>query len=198
MKAPKKPKLTVENIIIKKPEPVEVAADCWLVEPAKPEPPVSELKDSGARRQFSTGSVRDIAEGKGRADLIPLAVAGMLLESPVLFHIEEYVWHGDVDALCAALRAHLGSNKNELAAGMLDVALQYEAGCKKYGNRNWQLGQNLHCYIDSGVRHYLKHLRGDTDEPHARAFVWNILGAIWTHINKPELIDLPFKEAKQG
>ena len=24
------------------------------------------------------------------------------------------------------------------------------------------------------------------------AFVWNILGAIWTHINKPEMIDLPF------
>jgi len=26
-----------------------------------------------------------------------------------------------------------------------------------------------------------------------RAFVWNILGAIWTHRNKPEMIDLPFK-----
>jgi len=27
-----------------------------------------------------------------------------------------------------------------------------------------------------------------------RAFVWNILGAIWTHLNKPEMIDLPFKK----
>ena len=37
---------------------------------------------------------------------------------------------------------------------------------------------------------------GSTDEPHLRAFVWNILGAIWTHIKKPEMIDLPFKEGK--
>jgi hypothetical protein len=55
-------------------------------------------------------------------------------------------------------------------------------------------GIPLHCYIDSGVRHYLKFKRGDDDEPHGRAFVWNILGALWTQENKPELIDLPFKE----
>ncbi len=30
------------------------------------------------------------------------------------------------------------------------------------------------------------------DEPHDRAFVWNMLGAIWTHKHHPELIDLPF------
>ena len=37
------------------------------------------LKDSGARREFGTGSVRDVREGKGRFDLLPpralLAVA---------------------------------------------------------------------------------------------------------------------------
>lgn len=31
-----------------------------------------ELKDSGVRAEFSTGSVRDIQVGKGRFDLIPL------------------------------------------------------------------------------------------------------------------------------
>lgn len=31
-----------------------------------------ELKDSGARSEFSTGSVRDLQEGKGRFDLVPL------------------------------------------------------------------------------------------------------------------------------
>ena len=30
------------------------------------------IKDSGKRRQFETGAVRDIAEGKGRCDLMPL------------------------------------------------------------------------------------------------------------------------------
>lgn len=29
------------------------------------------LKDTGNRRQFETGAVRDIAEGKGRYDLLP-------------------------------------------------------------------------------------------------------------------------------
>ncbi len=30
-----------------------------------------EIKDSGNRRTFATGSVRDMAEGKGRMDLLP-------------------------------------------------------------------------------------------------------------------------------
>ncbi len=29
------------------------------------------IKDSGTRRQFETGAVRDMAKGKGRCDLIP-------------------------------------------------------------------------------------------------------------------------------
>lgn len=31
------------------------------------------IKDSGTRREFSTGAVRDMAEGKGRMDLLPWA-----------------------------------------------------------------------------------------------------------------------------
>ena len=31
------------------------------------------IKDSGNRREFSTGAVRDIQEGKGRMDLLPWA-----------------------------------------------------------------------------------------------------------------------------
>lgn len=34
------------------------------------------LKDSGERREFGTGAVRDIQEGKGRCDLMPLDVIG--------------------------------------------------------------------------------------------------------------------------
>lgn len=32
----------------------------------------SEVKDSGARKEFTTGSLRDTEEGKGRYDLLPL------------------------------------------------------------------------------------------------------------------------------
>lgn len=34
------------------------------------------IKDSGKRRKFETGAVRDIQEGKGRCDLLPLDVVG--------------------------------------------------------------------------------------------------------------------------
>jgi len=38
---------------------------------AKPDTEFSEVKDSGKRQEFNTGSKRDTREGKGRYDLIP-------------------------------------------------------------------------------------------------------------------------------
>jgi hypothetical protein len=92
----------------------------------KPDVPV--LKDSGERRQFTTGAVRDRAVGKGRFDLIPSQAmfryarhmeAGAIKYSPrnwemgmehgvyidaALRHIEKYKdgWD-DEDHLAAAL-----------------------------------------------------------------------------------------------
>lgn len=45
---------------------------CWDREIPYSEPPRA-IKDSGERRQFDTGAVRDIQEGKGRMDLLPWA-----------------------------------------------------------------------------------------------------------------------------
>ena len=72
---------------------------------------------------------------------------------------------------------------------LLETAKHFEQGAKKYGDYNWQKGIPVKSYIDSAVRHYLKHLRGDADERHDRAFVWNILCCIWTCKHKPELND---------
>ena len=36
------------------------------------------IKDSGERREFETGAVRDMAEGKGRFDLMPLCEVAKL------------------------------------------------------------------------------------------------------------------------
>ncbi|NLM09054.1 MAG: hypothetical protein GX215_09025 [Clostridiales Family XIII bacterium] len=154
------------------------------------------IKDSGTRRGFSTGSVRDCADGKGRCDLLPLTIIGAHMDDQTLIDIGTYIYNGDTGLLWDAIMRGAESEADVL----LDVAIHYEEGAKKYDERNWELGQPLHVYIDSGVRHYLKVLRGDTDENHQRAFVWNMLGAIWTHKHKPELIDLPFAEKmlKQG
>jgi hypothetical protein len=157
-----------------------------------------EIKDSGARRDFGTGAVRDIAEGKGRCDLLPLIEVGTLLNhNLVLINVGNYVRSGKEVFLYQAIFEFCEFAGQEVLSAILEVSKHYEAGAKKYAERNWEKGISLHCYIDSGVRHYLKWLRGDTDEPHDRAFVWNMLGALWTQAHKPELIDLPFKEIQK-
>lgn len=155
------------------------------------------IKDSGARREFDTGAVRDIAEGKGRCDLLPLGVIAEELNDKILSNIETYIRTGDIQQLWIAIETFSSQHFNGVITAFLEVSKQYEDGAKKYTERNWEKGIPVHCYIDSGVRHYLKVVRGDTDEPHQRAFVWNMLGAIWTHENKPELIDLPFCETRK-
>ncbi len=39
------------------------------------------IKDSGERRKFETGAVRDIQKGKGRCDLLPLDIVAQMFES---------------------------------------------------------------------------------------------------------------------
>lgn len=154
-----------------------------------------ELKDSGNRREFETGAARDIAEGKGRCDLLPLIQVSTVLKENVFIFIGDYVVTGNKHSLYSAIEYFIEKTYDNKYTAILEVSKHYEDGARKYAERNWEKGIPLHCYIDSGVRHYLKFLRGDTDEPHDRAFVWNMLGAIWTHQNRPDLIDLPFKEA---
>ena len=152
------------------------------------------IKDSGERREFSTGAVRDIQEGKGRCDLLPLDVVARF-RGTILTDISEYQETGDTKHLENALQRFIDKHLNkDNSTAFLEVSKHFEEGAKKYGDYNWQKGIPTHCYIDSAVRHYLKYLRGDTDEPHDRAFVWNILCCIWTCIHKPELNDYAKKE----
>lgn len=149
------------------------------------------IKDSGERRQFETGAVRDIQEGKGRCDLLPLDVVSKCLDNTTLGDISLFQQTGDIDYLFYVLDSFSGKDKQTM---FLEVSKHFEEGAKKYGEHNWQKGIPTHCYIDSAVRHYLKYLRGDADEPHDRAFVWNILCCIWTCKHKPELNDYAKKE----
>ena len=150
------------------------------------------IKDSGNRREFKSGAVRDIQEGKGRCDLLPLGVCGNVINNPTLAYIEAFKLSNKTTNLIDALTS--SGVFHDLYTMILEVSKHFEEGAKKYGERNWEKGIPTHCYIDSAVRHYLKYLRGDTDEPHDRAFCWNILCCIWTCHNKPELNDYPIKK----
>lgn len=153
------------------------------------------IKDSGDRTRFETGAVRDMREGKGRCDLMPLEVVAQVLGGTgdlisydtVINDIHVFKKTGDTDYLYYALDRFASAAYGKTTSMLLETAIHFEDGAKKYGPNNWQKGIPVYCYIDSAVRHYLKWLRGDKDEPHDRAFVWNILCAIWTCINKPEL-----------
>lgn len=156
---------------------------------------MADLKDSGERRETPSGSVRDRATGKGRCDLLPLLEIADFLEEQsdgVIRSIHKFIRTGEEESLLAAMDRFYGDTYSDPYTALLELAIQYEDGAKKYSERNWEKGQPLSWYIDSGTRHYLKFLRGDKDEPHDRAFGWNIFGAIWTLRNLPELNDLPF------
>ena len=150
------------------------------------------ILDSGERRTFETGAVRDIQEGKGRPSLMPLQVVARLLEvrtgDYIIKAIAAFSENQDTKSLYAALLsfAHLAW-RGQIETMILETAIHYEQGAKKYGENNWQLGIPVNCYLDSALRHYFKWRRGDKDECHDRAFVWNIMCCIWEvdyHENK--------------
>ena len=161
---------------------------------------MSEIKDSGSRTLFESGAVRDIQDDKGRCDLLPLKVVSSLIdnfqEDYILQQIAEFMETGDGDYLEFAIINFCELAELTIPQCLLEVSMHYKQGAEKYGERNWEKGIPLHSYIDSGVRHFLKYIDGQTDERHDRAFIFNMLGAIWTMEHRPEMIDIPFEVIK--
>ena len=156
------------------------------------------IKDSGKRRVYESGAVRDIQEGKGRCDLMPLDVVAEYLavdgdKNPVLMSIYQFQETGDTERLFDILDIFNNQNWENDETMLLEVSKHFEEGAKKYGENNWQKGIPESSYIDSAVRHYLKWLRGDNDERHDRAFVWNIMCLIWT---REHITDKPATDKK--
>ena len=159
------------------------------------------ILDSGDRTEFETGAVRDMHEGKGRCDLLPLDVVGELSVNSdrVIFNrLYDFQLSGAETYLIMLLSTFLANHEewSDYPTMLLEVAKHFEEGAKKYGENNWRKGIPVRCYIDSAIRHFLKFARGDKDEPHDRAFCWNIICAIWTCIHKPELNDYRKEDEK--
>lgn len=152
------------------------------------------IKDSGNRTEFETGAVRDIQKDKGRCDLMPLKIIGVLINSSELMRIDNFKCTGNVKFLYQCISDFANRLEIQTSSLMLDVAKHFEEGAKKYGENNWQKGISISSYINSAVRHLLKFISGWDDEPHDRAFVWNILCCIWTMENKPELDNFTEKD----
>lgn len=159
------------------------------------------IKDSGERREFETGAVRDMAEGKGRFDLMPLYemadlfgrdhriysivsdLAGMMgfghkssepFVTNAIYNFVAYCKDKDFEDVTIS----------DIAEYMLEVAVHFEEGAKKYGEHNWEKGLPFESYVDSATRHLMKYISGMTDERHDRAFIWNMLAYAYT-VNHP-------------
>lgn len=160
------------------------------------------ILDSGKRREFDSGAVRDCSDGRGRCDLLPLDVVAELLayysdfrsmtaSVDVLKFVSNFLITGSYIDLYQALYAFCVRNSWNVPEMLLEVSKHFEEGATKYGERNWEKGIPAHCYVDSAVRHYLKWYEDIIDERHDRAFCWNILCLAWTLKHHPECNDLP-------
>ena len=153
------------------------------------------IKDSGNRTEFETGAVRDIQQGKGRFDLMPLDIMSEVFAveegsiANVLKSIADFQRTGNELWLCIAIVHYSQAVHVSLPTLMLDVAKHFENGALKYGEHNWQKGIPISRYIDSATRHLMKDLAGETDEDHAAAFVWNCMCAAWTMEYLPAMDD---------
>ncbi len=78
-----------------------------------------------------------------------------------------------------------------------EVAVHFEQGAERIGERNWEKGMPLSWFLDSGIRHAFAVLEGQEGENHAAAAAWNILAFIETRARiragllPAELDDLP-------
>ena len=153
------------------------------------------LNDSGDREKFESGAVRDMKKGRGRCDLLPLDIITKFLFPiidndkdnivySILYCLDCYIRFNDKKQLYNILECAQEDIFEDRYTMLLELSIHFEEGAEKYGVDNWQKGIPEWSYIDSAIRHLLKWARGDEDERHDRAFVWNIICLIWTIENK--------------
>lgn len=149
------------------------------------------IKDSGNRTTFESGAVRDIQEGKGRCDLLPLNIVANFIQDEgsdkilqLVYKVQEALKQKEyievINYLKKVFIEFCNENHLNRYTTILEYSIHLEEGAKKYGEHNWQKGIPENRYIDSALRHYLKFKADETDERHDRAFIWNICALAWT------------------
>ena len=75
--------------------------------------------------------------------------------------------------------------------GLARLARHYEAGAKKYSDRNWEKGMDISRYTDAAMRHLIKYIAGWNDEDHLAAVAWNVFSIMHHEQKLPQFQDLP-------
>jgi hypothetical protein len=167
------------------------------------------VKDSGERQEFQTGSVRDTASGKGTPHLIggealyyhktrykgdgnysllEIIESNLLCYSEIVENRDKNMPRLD-SAIHYTILYIQESEDGTYSSAMRRLAKHYENGAKKYAANNWRKGQPVSRYYDSAMRHLWACIDEKTDEDHAAALLWNLIGILQTKIdvNKGQL-----------
>ena len=106
------------------------------------------IQDSGERRKFDSGAVRDIQEGKGRMDLLPLNQISEFIEyynTTVTFtygsafsFIKAYINTRNCCAIYACIKQFMDEINLSLYDMIIELSKHYEEGALKYEDRNWE------------------------------------------------------------
>lgn len=81
--------------------------------------------------------------------------------------------------------------------GLRRLAETYKEGSLKYSDRNWEKGMPASGLINHAVSHVYKWLAGDVEEDHLAHAAWNLLAVLHFEELRPELIDIPSRQAKE-
>jgi hypothetical protein len=171
------------------------------------------IKETEHKENFTTGSIRNSREGKGRFDLIAnRSGAVFTIYDKSLFdskdndpreafqHVLDYIAYGNITSLKYAfeiIAIEVDRRDGKYLSYLHRLAKHYEGGAKIYAPRNWEMGQEVSRYLDSTLRHLTQFISGDTDEDHGAAFLWNdiavphMLALVDEGILPPEINDLP-------
>lgn len=167
-----------------------------------------EIKVDGVENTFEGGAVR-YSKNKGRFDLIEEDVMIRLLNSIKEYetiNINQYdimqtAYDGKYieavikltcyhysDSVCDGRTTTFDTKQifKYFCLMTSDLAIHFQKGAEKYGERNCEKGIPLWSFRDSGLRHMTQYFEGRTDEPHHISTIWNFVMADWTINNHPE------------
>ena len=155
-----------------------------------------EIKVEGTPNTFEGGAIR-YNKSKGRFDLIPMEVYMELIKTIPNISWDNKTLEQDIkkvhESLCLTTRDRFirailyitilvyGPDIwDSLPVMMCDLAIHFQKGAEKYGERNCEQGIPLWSFIDSGTRHTMQFLAGKEDEKHHISAIWNFWMAEWT------------------
>ena len=132
----------------------------------------------------------------GRCDLMPFYIISRIFnedyELKEIFNdIDMFESTGDVTYLYHILNLFIDKHFENPYTASLDLSIYYEL-YDKNNDTDWHIDITISTFINSAIKHLLKFYRGDSNERHDVAFLWNIIGAIWTMQQNSDMDDFTY------